>query len=246
VKAWPGVQIIARPETREALLGDKIGYVKDIAESVDGRRKTWGQVSADLRKKGDPDDIKVADYLDRYFQHDIDITQREYKTVDITPPDLTFTGDISLYRGKREIRVLYLGKGHTAGDVVVYLPQEKLLASGDLVASPPFAYKYATEIDDTLEALDALDFDTLVPGHGPVLQGKDYLHRLQALLKDTEGQVRPLMQQGLGVDDILKRLDLKAETDSFAGQDPVARYMFDLNFTQNYVQNLYDELKAGD
>ena len=244
-KVWPGVQIIARPETRAALLGDKIGYVKDIAKNVDSRRQQWGEVADELRKKGDPDDIKVADFLDNYFKHDIDVTQREYRMVEITPPDLTFTGDITLYRGKREIRLLYLGKANTEGDIVVYLPQEKLVASGDMVAAPPFAFKDALETDDTLEALDALDFDTLVPGHGPVLQGKDYLHQLQALLKDVERQVRPLMQQGLGVDDILKRMDLKAESDRFAGQDPVARYMFDLNFTQNYVQNLYDELKSG-
>jgi len=107
----------------------------------------------------------------------------------------------------------------------------------------PFGFTGALEINDTLDALAALDFDTLVPGHGAVQAGKDYLHQLQALLKDVQGQVRPLVQQGLEPDEILKRLDLRAETDRFAGQDPVARYLFDLDFTQNYVQELYDELK---
>ncbi len=244
VRAWPGVEIIGRPETRAAMLGDDIGYVKDIAKSIDSRRQHWDEVIADLRKKGDPADARVADFLSRYFDHEIDITHREYQTVELTPPDLTFTGSLSLYRGTREIRVLHLGKGHTAGDIVVYLPQEKLVASGDLVVAPmPFGFTGALEINDTLDALAALDFDTLVPGHGAVQAGKDYLHQLQALLKDVQGQVRPLVQQGLEPDEILKRLDLRAETDRFAGQDPVARYLFDLDFTQNYVQELYDELK---
>jgi glyoxylase-like metal-dependent hydrolase (beta-lactamase superfamily II) len=247
VKAWPGVEIIARPETRDYMTTDKIDYVKQIATSIDSRRKHWDEVIADLRKKNGPGDAAVADYLSQYFDHDIEITHREYQTVVITPPDLTFTGSLTLYRGAREIRLLYVGKGHTDGDVVVYLPHEKILATGDLVVAPiPYGFDpYAMEGSQSLDALAAMDFDTLVPGHGPVEQGKAYLNQLRALLADVQAQVRPLVDKGLSLDDVLKQVDMRAETDKFAGQDPVARYFFDQNFVQGYVEGVYNELKPG-
>ena len=247
VKAWPGVEIIARPEAREFMTSDKIDYVRQIATSVESRRKHWDEVIAELRKKNGPGDAAVADYLSQYFDHDIEITHREYQAVAITPPNLTFTGSLSLYRGSREIRLLYVGKGHTAGDVVVYLPREKILAAGDLVVAPiPFGFDpYALEGSRSLDALAAMDFDTLVPGHGAVQQGKAYLDQLRALLADVQAQVRPLVDKGLSLGDVLKQVDMRTETDKFAAQDPVARYLFDQYFVQSYVEGVYNELKPG-
>ena len=53
----------------------------------------------------------------------------------LTPPNVTVDDRMTLYRGDREIRLLYLGRGHTAGDLVVYLPKERVLCSGDLLVN---------------------------------------------------------------------------------------------------------------
>src|SRR6266478_6428401 len=73
-----------------------------------------------------------------------------------------------LHRGAREIDLLFLGRGHTGGDTVVYLPKEKIVATGDLMESR-LAYMGDAFFDEwvtTLDALKKLDFNVDLPGHG--------------------------------------------------------------------------------
>ena len=59
--------------------------------------------------------------------------------VEPTPPSVTLNDRMSIFRGEREIRLVHLGRGHTGGDVVVYLPSERLVFTGDLFfAGAPF------------------------------------------------------------------------------------------------------------
>lgn len=89
-------------------------------------------------------------------------------------PEVTFDHELHIDLGNREVQLKYLGRGNTVGDAIAYLPKEKLLIAGDLVDSPvPYLYGgYPLEQIDTLKKMAALDFDTLVPGHGEVLRGK--------------------------------------------------------------------------
>ncbi len=74
-----------------------------------------------------------------------------------TPPTLTLADAMTLYRGGREIRLLFLGRGHTGGDVIVYLPRERLIATGDLLGSNPsyIGDAFITDWVATLEKLKA-------------------------------------------------------------------------------------------
>ncbi len=90
----------------------------------------------------------------------------------LTWPTLTFTGKMTLWLGKLEVQLLQLGRGHTKGDTVVWLPQEKVLFSGDLVefdATPYAGDAYFQDWPQTLENLAALQPAALVPGRGPAL-----------------------------------------------------------------------------
>ena len=89
-------------------------------------------------------------------------------------PDVGFDRELAIDLGGREVRLLHLGRGNTAGDVVAYLPSEKILVAGDLLDHPvPYlGGGYPVEEIATLEALARLDADTIVPGHGMVLKGK--------------------------------------------------------------------------
>jgi glyoxylase-like metal-dependent hydrolase (beta-lactamase superfamily II) len=103
----------------------------------------------------------------------------------MTWPTLTFTGKMTLWLGKLEVQLLQLGRGHTKGDTVVWLPQERTLLSGDLVefdATPYAGDAYFNDWPKTLENLAALKPKALVPGRGPALVGED---RVQAGLAST-------------------------------------------------------------
>src|SRR6478736_3943530 len=93
----------------------------------------------------------------------------------LTWPTITFTGKMTLWLGKLEVQLLQLGRGHTKGDTVVWLPQDRVLLSGDLVefdATPYAGDAYFKDWPQTLENVAALKATALVPGRGPALVGE--------------------------------------------------------------------------
>jgi glyoxylase-like metal-dependent hydrolase (beta-lactamase superfamily II) len=101
---------------------------------------------------------------------------RLFQAVDSIPgltwPNITFKGEMTVWLGKTEVRLLQLGRGHTKGDTVAWLPAEKVLFSGDLVeynATPYTGDAYLTDWPQTLDRVAALGAERLVPGRGDAL-----------------------------------------------------------------------------
>ncbi|MCH7342015.1 MBL fold metallo-hydrolase [Pelomonas sp. CA6] len=110
----------------------------------------------------------------------------------LTWPTLTFSGKMTLWLGRLEVQILQLGRGHTKGDTVVWLPQERILFSGDLVefdATPYAGDAYFQDWPQTLDAIAALKPAKLVPGRGPALQTPE---QVQAGLAGTKAFVSEL------------------------------------------------------
>jgi cyclase len=127
-------------------------------------------------------------------------------------PRVTFRKQTSVFLGGQEIRAYYFGRGHTDGDAVIYYPGQKVIHSGDLFirASPYIDYSAggsALEWDKTLAAILQLDFDTVIPGHGPVAKRED-LVRWKKDFETVRTRVRQLRQQGRSVEQIEKQLKL--------------------------------------
>lgn len=112
----------------------------------------------------------------------------------LTWPTITFTGKMTLWLGKLEVQLLQLGRGHTKGDTVVWLPGEKTLLSGDLVefdATPYAGDAYFQDWPKTLENIAALEPKALVPGRGPALKGEA---RVRQGLETTAAFIRDVWQ----------------------------------------------------
>jgi glyoxylase-like metal-dependent hydrolase (beta-lactamase superfamily II) len=138
----------------------------------------------------------------------------QVKETRVTPPNLTMSNRMTLRRGGREIQILYLGRGHTDTDVVVYLPKERLVCTGDLMESV-ISYmgdSYPEEWIATLDRLKALDFDTVLPGHGVVFQGKAKIDAFQRYLRDVLNQATALKKQGVSAEEAAKRVDVTAHS----------------------------------
>jgi glyoxylase-like metal-dependent hydrolase (beta-lactamase superfamily II) len=105
---------------------------------------------------------------------------RLFRNVETVPagmtwPTITFTGKMTLWLGKLEVQLLQLGRGHTKGDTVVWLPQERVCFSGDLVefdATPYAGDAYFRDWPQTLANVAKLGATALVPGRGPALMGE--------------------------------------------------------------------------
>jgi glyoxylase-like metal-dependent hydrolase (beta-lactamase superfamily II) len=110
----------------------------------------------------------------------------------LTWPTITFQGQMTLWLGTLQVQLLQLGRGHTKGDTIAWLPQEKILFSGDLVefdATPYAGDAYFEDWPATLDALAALQPQQLVPGRGPALRTPE---QSQAGLAGTKAFVSEL------------------------------------------------------
>jgi glyoxylase-like metal-dependent hydrolase (beta-lactamase superfamily II) len=90
----------------------------------------------------------------------------------MTWPTLTFSGSMSVWLGKLEVQLLQVGRGHTKGDTIAWLPEQKILFSGDLVefdATPYAGDAYFQDWPGTLDNIAAMKPQKLVPGRGPAL-----------------------------------------------------------------------------
>ena len=121
----------------------------------------------------------------------------------LTWPTMTFTGKMTLWLGKLEVQILQLGRGHTKGDTVAWLPQEKILFAGDLVefgATPYAGDAYFKDWPQTLDNLAALKPEKLVPGRGAALQTpaqvQEGLAGTRAFISDLYDSVKESAAQG--------------------------------------------------
>jgi glyoxylase-like metal-dependent hydrolase (beta-lactamase superfamily II) len=123
-------------------------------------------------------------------------------------PTLTFEHRMTLHQGGREIHLLFLGRGHTAGDVVVHIPSERVVATGDLMHSilPYIGDGYPDEWPRTITELEKLEFDKVVSGHGSVQQGKSVLAFFRAYLEEINEGVARAVERGATLDETKRSL----------------------------------------
>ena len=121
-----------------------------------------------IRERGEQDKASEIGRFPRLFRN------VESVPPGLTWPTMTFTGRMTLWLGQLEVQLIQLGRGHTKGDTVVWLPQDKVLFSGDLVefdATPYAGDAYFQDWPKTLDNIAALKPEALVPGRGAALQG---------------------------------------------------------------------------
>lgn len=126
----------------------------------------------------------------------------ELEGLEIVPPTLTFRDQLTLHGTGRRIEFLHLGPAHTDGDIVVFLPEEKVLFTGDLVfyqALPWLGDAFIQGWVESLEQLAAMEVETVVPGHGPVAGRRAILGQIR-YLKDLQAAVAEALRQGLDLE----------------------------------------------
>ena len=128
----------------------------------------------------------------------------------LTWPHIAFHKRMTLWMGKREVQIIHIGRSHTAGDTVVWLPQERVLFAGDTVefgATPYCGDAHFADWPGTLAAVQALGPERLVPGRGRSLIGKaeveqgidgyGRLHRGSVRHREGRGRERSDAEAGL-------------------------------------------------
>jgi cyclase len=246
--AFPGVEFITHAETR-AYLASKGAEVrkdfhKQIPEFASQIRKA---VNENKNLRGEP----ISGEERTSYLSDLALADG-YMTVpgDFQPEFATITlrDELTLYQGNRVIEIRYLGRGHTSGDIVVHLPNEGIVATGDLIVWPvPLVGGDQSHVGDwgaTLEKLRALKGKVLVPGHGPVMHDDSYLQLLTRLLNSVKQQTEVAAMKGATLDEARKQVDLTDLRNAFVGNSKVRRVLFSAYVTGPAVESAFKDAKA--
>jgi len=113
----------------------------------------------------------------------------------LTYPTTTFSEDMTVYLGNRRIDLMHLGRAHTAGDIVIHVPDENVMFTGDIVEYHSACYcgdGHFSDWGDTLDAISSFDVDAIAPGRGDALIGKDMVSAAIENTRDfVESTYRP-------------------------------------------------------
>ena len=189
----------------------------------------------------------MIDYWRRYEQHDGRPRQEQYRRAVITLPTMTVSDSLTLYRGARVIEIRHIGHGDTPGDLIVFLPHERIVATGDMVTEP-VPYGFTTNPKawvETLTRLSQLDFTTMAPGHGAVQKDKTYLFRLIAMNRSLQMHVASAVADGLDLATTRARVDLSAFKAEFTRGDPIAEYRFETWYQRPAVAVAYEMARGS-
>ena len=155
----------------------------------------------------------VADEMKRYEPARWQASAKERKDVaDMKlsapqPPQQTFTDSPHVITdGTRRVEFRFFGWAHTRGDGFVYLPQEKVLCTGDAVANGPYNYTADGNIGNWPKVVDGalkLNVDHVLPGHGPA-GGREVLVGQRAFMIELHNAVDAAIKAGKHVDDLVK------------------------------------------
>jgi glyoxylase-like metal-dependent hydrolase (beta-lactamase superfamily II) len=162
----------------------------------------------------------------------------------LTWPTITFERRLDLHLGDRTLELHWLGRGHTAGDIAAWLPDERVLFSGDLVESEAALYMGDAHVEDwrstTLDNVAALGARALVPGRGAVVHGDDVgraIEQTRAFLDGVRAGVAAHRGEGLRATFAAVHADLAPKY----GDWPIFEHCLPFN-----VKRVMDELDGID
>ena len=113
----------------------------------------------------------------------------------LTYPTTTFSDDMTIYLGNRRVDLMHLGRAHTAGDIVIHVPDQNVMFTGDIVEYHSACYcgdGHFSDWVDTLDAIKSFDVDAIAPGRGDALVGKEMVNAAIENTRDfVESTYRP-------------------------------------------------------
>lgn len=203
----PGVTIIQQDLAREDQMKNQPIEIKTRAPEEIARLEKL--LASGKNEKGAPltaeDKAQLQHLLD--LQHDY---VAEIPQIQLVPGNLTFDRSLTLHEPDRDICLYYYGYAHTRGDAIVYLPAEKIVMTGDVLESgvPIMRSAYPVEWLGVLSAIEKLDWNTVIPGHGGVQRNHDTIHGFVAYLQDLVSSTKAAAAKGDTAEQAVKDVDL--------------------------------------
>jgi len=198
-KLYPSADIVSSAKTRELLVELGPQRLKAAVDAIPASIEN-------LRKRLDA--ARTAEEK-AYFQEMIAQSRaflEEMRNMPVELPNMTFDEHMTIHDKGHDLQLSFRGRGHTAGDIVVFCPQKKVIASGDLLHGffPTIGDGYPRDWPATLRSMSELSFQQVIGGHGGVQHSPDRLPQLRAYFEEMLELVARAKERGTPLERLLQ------------------------------------------
>ena len=213
--AFPAMAIVTERWTREFCERNSHYWSKFSTAPTSTRRQALGELEAELAKGRDStgkahsaEEKRRLGTVIRQRKNELD----ELSRVRVVVADQVFDGAMTLRLGQRRIELVDHGRANSPHDVTVYLPDERILFTGDILVQSPLPYtgmSWPVPWIEVLKQLETVPVAFLVPGHGPVMRDHTYTRQVRELLEGATSRVEAMLRQGKPVEQIQDSVHLE-------------------------------------
>lgn len=212
-EAFPGVTIVSERNTRDYIDLNNTWWPSMSTAPDSAKRLSLAKLEDELEsgvdEAGQALSADARQALERHIRQRHDELE-ELASLEVVAPDLIFDSALTLSLGDRRIELRDRGRANSPHDVTVYLPDEQVLFTGDIIVQAPVPYlgaSWPVPWIDVLRQMEAIPVTALVPGHGPVMHDHAYTRQMRELLEAATARVEAMARRGMTLEQIQGAID---------------------------------------
>jgi cyclase len=247
LEKFPDAEVIAHDFTARYIASPNMDAAtpRDLKAEAEYRAKVEKALATGVRSDGTP----VTPTLRAFFEDllaNYDFVNEEITHRQVTRPTRTMTERLAIDLGGRTVELRHVAPGNTKGDMFLWIPEERILATGDIVVRPtPYGFfSYPKSWAGVLRELKAFGAATLIPGHGDVMTDTAYLDLLAETMDLVAAQVDAQVKAGKTLEETRAAMDWSPVEPRFTGGDPMLAFLFNIWFKTPIIEAQFN-LSSG-
>jgi cyclase len=220
-EAYPGVTIVSERETRGWIELNSTWWSRMTTASGSAKRVALGKLEEQLRTGTDSSGRRLSAEERKALLENVTRRRSELEelaSLKVVPPNLVFDRELTLWLGNRRVELRAQGRANSPNDVTIYLPDDRVLFTGDILVQDPLPYvgmSWPVPWVEVLRRVEAMPVAGLIPGHGPVMKDHAYTRKVRELMEAATSRVDSLARTGLTLDQIQATISLDDVRKSF-------------------------------
>lgn len=213
--AFPGLTVVSERQTAGWIDLNATYWARMSTAPNSTRRAALARLeerlTAGTDSAGAPLPARVRDSLSRVVRQRRGELE-ELATLTVVRPTLVFDRELTLQLGRRRVELVNRGPANSPADVTVYLPDDRVLFTGDILVQDPLPYPFGAwpvPWIGVLRDLEALPIAALVPGHGPVMQDHGYTRKVRQLMEAVTSRADSMARRGMPLDQVQDSMSLE-------------------------------------
>ena len=243
LERFPAAQVIAHDFTARYIASPNVDKPEPRDSKAEGeyRARVEKALATGVRSDGTPVTPTMRAFYVELLEH-FDFVSEEIARGAVTRPTETMSDRLVIDLGGKTVELRHIAPGNTKGDMFLWLPAEKILATGDIVVRPtPYGFfSYPKSWAGVLRELKTFDATFIVPGHGDVMTDTSYLDLLAETMDLVAKQVDALAKEGKSLDDVRAAMDWSSVEQRFTGGDSMLAFLFNIWFKTPIVEAQYN------